>query len=88
MENLLWQKTSVRLQKYSVDNTDCDGQSGGNALINTVGDGQINNSEWKKGEEAAYFSFGSTVILLFENGAFQKNEHLVVPAEVKNGCKR
>ncbi|MBS4176260.1 phosphatidylserine decarboxylase [Lederbergia citrea] len=42
-------------------------------------------SEWKKGEEAAYFSFGSTVVLLFEKGAFQMEKSLEVPTEVQVG---
>ena len=44
-----------------------------------------NNEEWKKGEEVAYFSFGSTVILLFENDTFQKKEQLIVPTEIRVG---
>lgn len=43
------------------------------------------NKEWKKGEEVAYFSFGSTVVLLFEKGAFQLKDSLAVPAEVRMG---
>lgn len=41
----------------------------GAMLINSV---VVTNKklEWKKGEEAAYFSFGSTVVLLFPKGTF------------------
>ncbi|KAB7708699.1 phosphatidylserine decarboxylase [Bacillus aerolatus] len=42
---------------------------------------------WKQGEEVAYFNFGSTVVLLFEPGAFVLNEQLTVPCEVKVGEK-
>jgi phosphatidylserine decarboxylase len=38
-----------------------------------------------KGEEIAYFSFGSTVVLLFEPGAFALDEQIVPPLEVKMG---
>jgi phosphatidylserine decarboxylase len=43
-------------------------------------------SKLKKGEEMAYFSFGSTVILLFEKGIFQMNT-FKIPFEVKVGEK-
>ncbi|MGP7819011.1 phosphatidylserine decarboxylase [Niallia sp. 01092] len=39
----------------------------------------------KKGEEMAYFSFGSTVILLFEKGAFTSKDFLSTPYPVKIG---
>ncbi|HJV17332.1 MAG TPA: phosphatidylserine decarboxylase [Bacillales bacterium] len=41
----------------------------------------------KKGEEMAYFSFGSTVILLFEKGSFQINSLINTPHEIKIGEK-
>lgn len=41
--------------------------------------------EWKKGEEVAYFSFGSTVVLLFEKGTFHFEKRNALPAEVKMG---
>lgn len=44
-------------------------------------------SELIKGEEMAYFSFGSTVVLLFEKGTFQKEESIQVPTEIKVGEK-
>ncbi|MCX8003183.1 MAG: phosphatidylserine decarboxylase [Anoxybacillus mongoliensis] len=39
----------------------------------------------KKGEEIGYFSFGSTVVLLFEKDAFTLDEQIVPPFEVKMG---
>ncbi|MFT8322365.1 MAG: phosphatidylserine decarboxylase [Bacillus sp. (in: firmicutes)] len=39
----------------------------------------------KKGEEMAYFSFGSTVILLFEEGTFISKDFLSTPYPVKIG---
>lgn len=41
-------------------------------------------SELNKGDEMAYFSFGSTVILLFEKGTFQIDT-FQIPLEVKVG---
>lgn len=43
--------------------------------------------EWEKGEEVAYFSFGSTVVLLFEKGTFQSEKRNELPVEVKMGEK-
>lgn len=37
------------------------------------------------GEEMAYFSFGSTVVLLFEKNTFQRNTAQTVPYKVKMG---
>lgn len=39
----------------------------------------------EKGEELAYFSFGSTVILLFEKNTFKLHESLKLPAEIRMG---
>ena len=39
----------------------------------------------KKGEEFSYFSFGSTVVLLFEKNTFELNAKLVPHTEVKYG---
>jgi phosphatidylserine decarboxylase len=39
----------------------------------------------EKGKEMAYFSFGSTVILLFEKGSFQIDSSIRTPAEIKVG---
>lgn len=72
------------ITELQFDNTLISMVKVGAMFINTI-KVTNNNEEWRKGEEAAYFSFGSTVILLFENDAFQKNEQLVVPAEVKMG---
>lgn len=56
----------------------------GAMFINSVE--MINHGlEWKKGEEVAYFSFGSTVVLLFEKNSFQLNEDFSVPSEVRVG---
>lgn len=44
-----------------------------------------NHREWKKGEEVAYFSFGSTVVLLFEKNTFTKDSILSKGDEVKMG---
>lgn len=41
-------------------------------------------SEFMKGEEIAYFSFGSTVILLFEKGTFHP-QSFKLPKEIKVG---
>lgn len=38
-----------------------------------------------KGQEFAYFSFGSTVVLLFEKGTFAMADDLTVPADVRVG---
>lgn len=43
-------------------------------------------AELNKGEEMAYFSFGSTVILLFEKGIFQAAS-FQLPADIKVGEK-
>ncbi|MGN1400321.1 MAG: phosphatidylserine decarboxylase [Bacillus sp. (in: firmicutes)] len=39
----------------------------------------------EKGEEFAYFSFGSTIVLLFEKGTFELNKALKAPTEVRYG---
>ena len=44
-------------------------------------------SELEKGEEMAYFSFGSTVVLLFEKDIFQIDSTLQTPKEIKVGEK-
>lgn len=40
---------------------------------------------WVKGEEIAYFSFGSTVVLLFEKNTFSLNKDIQTPKDVKMG---
>ena len=44
-------------------------------------------SELIKGGEMAYFSFGSTVVLLFEKGVFQINPSIQTPYDIKVGEK-
>lgn len=39
----------------------------------------------QKGNEMAYFSFGSTVVLLFEKGSFEPLSSINIPADVKVG---
>ncbi|MBG9544037.1 phosphatidylserine decarboxylase [Cytobacillus firmus] len=39
----------------------------------------------EKGKEMAYFTFGSTVILLFEKGKFQLEKSIKTPAHIKVG---
>lgn len=41
----------------------------------------------KKGQEFAYFSFGSTVVLLFEKDTFELNHDLIIPMGVQVGEK-
>ncbi|WP_409251445.1 phosphatidylserine decarboxylase [Bacillus sp. SCS-153A] len=41
--------------------------------------------EWQKGGEIGYFSFGSTVILLFQKGQFNFDENIDVPSKVRMG---
>ncbi|OCA91186.1 phosphatidylserine decarboxylase [Bacillus sp. FJAT-27225] len=42
-------------------------------------------SHLQKGEEIAYFSFGSTIVLLFEKGCFEPSDTLHVPHHIKVG---
>lgn len=42
-------------------------------------------TELEIGEELGYFSFGSTVILVFEKDAFQPSAHLAEGQEVQVG---
>lgn len=39
----------------------------------------------EKGEEMAYFTFGSTVVLLFEQGIFKLDPSIHTPKEIKMG---
>jgi len=64
----------------------------GHAAIVKVGAMFVNSietthkgSELEKGGEMAYFSFGSTVVLLFEKGIFQMDKTLHTPQELKVG---
>lgn len=40
---------------------------------------------WKKGEEVGYFTFGSTVVMLFERDAIQFNENVVQGHAIRMG---
>lgn len=42
-------------------------------------------SHLRKGEEMAYFSFGSSVVLLFQEETFMKEETLKTPSQIKVG---
>jgi phosphatidylserine decarboxylase len=44
-------------------------------------------TELEKGEEMAYFSFGSTVVLLFEKGIFRIDSSIQPPYDIKVGQK-
>ncbi|WP_154663031.1 phosphatidylserine decarboxylase [Bacillus massiliigorillae] len=56
----------------------------GAMFVNSI---EITNDSDKlqKGEELAYFSFGSTVVLLFEKNTFEINEELQASSQVKYG---
>jgi phosphatidylserine decarboxylase len=41
----------------------------------------------QKGEEMAYFSFGSTVVLLFQKGTFQLDPSIQTPKDIRIGEK-
>jgi phosphatidylserine decarboxylase len=53
-------------------------------FVNSI---EITNSgnDLRKGEEFAYFSFGSTIVMLFEKNTFQLKADLLAPSEVKYG---
>lgn len=66
--------------------------NGGHVAVVKVGAMFVNSietthkgSELEKGGEMAYFSFGSTVVLLFEKGTFHIDETLHTPQELKVG---
>jgi phosphatidylserine decarboxylase len=44
-------------------------------------------SKLEKGGEMAYFSFGSTVVLLFEKGIFELDSSIQTPKDIKTGEK-
>lgn len=44
-------------------------------------------TELEKGDEMAYFSFGSTVVLLFEKGIFRIDQSIQPPYDIKVGQK-
>jgi phosphatidylserine decarboxylase len=41
--------------------------------------------EWQRGDDLAYFEFGSTVVLLLESGTFTPDPGLAVDTKVKMG---
>lgn len=43
------------------------------------------STTWKKGEEVGYFSFGSTVVMLFEENSVAFHEHVVEGRAIKMG---
>jgi phosphatidylserine decarboxylase len=43
------------------------------------------SDELEKGQEFSYFSFGSTVVLLFEKGSFELEGNISIPADVRVG---
>lgn len=43
------------------------------------------NTSWKRGDELAYFEFGSTVVLLCEEGTFEQSEELTLGQNVQMG---
>lgn len=55
-------------------------------LVNSI---QMTNQsrDWKKGEEIGYFTFGSTVVLLFEKNAFQMDSAIIAGSRVRVGEK-
>lgn len=71
--------------------TEMEHQSGSIAVVKVgamfVNSIEITNPKDKleKGEEMAFFSFGSTVVLLFEKNTFELSENLKSPVEVKYG---
>ena len=43
------------------------------------------STQWRKGEEVGYFTFGSTVVMLFEKNAIQFASNVVQGASIKVG---
>ncbi|WP_042478136.1 phosphatidylserine decarboxylase [Bacillus ndiopicus] len=43
------------------------------------------SKEWKKGEEVGYFSFGSTVVMLFEKGTISFHENVIQGRAIRMG---
>ena len=58
----------------------------GAMFVNSI---QLTNTsrEWKKGEEIGYFTFGSTVVLLFPKGAFQADPAITPGCRIQVGEK-
>ncbi|MGG2055750.1 phosphatidylserine decarboxylase [Lysinibacillus pakistanensis] len=42
-------------------------------------------TQWRKGEEVGYFSFGSTVVMLFEKGAIEFTDNVVQGCPIRMG---
>lgn len=42
-------------------------------------------TQWRKGEEVGYFSFGSTVVMLFEKGAIEFTDNVVQGSPIRMG---
>lgn len=42
-------------------------------------------TQWRKGEEVGYFSFGSTVVMLFEKGAIEFTDNVVQGSPIRVG---
>lgn len=64
----------------------CAVVSVGAMLVNSI---QLTNQsrDWIKGEEIGYFTFGSTVVLLFEKNAFQMDSAIIAGSRVRVGEK-
>ena len=62
----------------------CAVVSVGAMFVNSI---QLTNTsrEWKKGEEIGYFTFGSTVVLLFQKEAFQADSSITPGSRVRVG---
>lgn len=56
----------------------------GAMFVNSI-ETTYNGEKVQKGEELAYFSFGSTVILLFEKNTFELHESIKLPTEIRMG---
>lgn len=56
----------------------------GAMFVNTI-EATHKGEQLEKGKEMAYFSFGSTVVLLFEAGTFKPADNLQLPAHIKVG---
>ncbi|MDX1806750.1 phosphatidylserine decarboxylase [Paenisporosarcina macmurdoensis] len=64
----------------------CAVVSVGAMFVNSI---QMTNlsRDWKKGEEIGFFTFGSTVVLLFEKNAFQLDSSIIAGSRVRVGQK-
>jgi len=56
----------------------------GAMIINSI-EKTYKSETLKKGEEMAYFTFGSTVVLLFEKNTFQMDENIKSPHKIRMG---